>query len=124
MRKLIVSNFVTLDGYYDNTNKSFDSMFDYQHDDYKDDDAFDYYGVERMQQASTLLISGCVSYLGNMEYWTSVPKDPNSTVIRREFAELISNIEKIVISDKVINLDPDNRFAHPRTGKVFKVLNS
>ncbi|ENU2056086.1 hypothetical protein ACFHWN_003376, partial [Acinetobacter baumannii] len=25
---------------------------------------------------------------------------------------------------KVINLDQDNTFAHPRTGKVFKVLNS
>ncbi|HFF4972249.1 TPA: hypothetical protein ACGDK8_003662, partial [Acinetobacter baumannii] len=24
----------------------------------------------------------------------------------------------------VINLDQDNTFAHPRTGKVFKVLNS
>lgn len=33
-------------------------------------------------------------------------------------------LSKIVISDKVINLDPDNSFAHPRTGKVFKVLNS
>ncbi|EMO7283280.1 hypothetical protein RGL84_003872, partial [Acinetobacter baumannii] len=33
-------------------------------------------------------------------------------------------LSKIVISDKVINLDQDNTFAHPRTGKVFKVLNS
>ncbi|KYQ80184.1 hypothetical protein AWW73_17325 [Acinetobacter lactucae] len=33
-------------------------------------------------------------------------------------------LSKIVISDKVINLDPDNSFAHPGTGKVFKVLNS
>ncbi len=32
-------------------------------------------------------------------------------------------LSKIVISDKVINLDQDNTFAHPRTGKVFKVLN-
>ncbi|MBJ9721666.1 hypothetical protein I5515_07585 [Acinetobacter calcoaceticus] len=33
-------------------------------------------------------------------------------------------LSKIVISDRVINLDQDNTFAHPRTGKVFKVLNS
>jgi len=33
-------------------------------------------------------------------------------------------LSKIVISDKVINLDQNNTFAHPRTGKVFKVLNS
>ncbi len=101
MRKLIVSNFVTLDGYYDGTDRTFDSIFDYQHDDYKDDDAFDYYCVERMQQADTLIISGRESYLGNMSYWTSVPKAPNSTAIRREFAELISNIEKVVVSDKL-----------------------
>ncbi len=28
-------------------------------------------------------------------------------------------LSKIVISDKVINLDQDNTFAHPRTGKVL-----
>ncbi|MGT2549606.1 hypothetical protein ACQCTT_03625 [Acinetobacter geminorum] len=33
-------------------------------------------------------------------------------------------LSRTVISDKVINLDQDNSFAHPRTGKVFKVLNS
>ena len=29
-------------------------------------------------------------------------------------------LSKIVISDKVINLDQDNTFAHPRTGKSLK----
>jgi hypothetical protein len=33
-------------------------------------------------------------------------------------------LSKIMISDKVINLDRDNTLAHPRTGKVFKVFNS
>jgi hypothetical protein len=31
MRKLIVSNFQTLDGYYESTNKTFDRFFDYWH---------------------------------------------------------------------------------------------
>jgi dihydrofolate reductase len=30
-----------------------------------------------------------------------VPNDPNSTAIRREFAQLIHDIEKIVVSDKL-----------------------
>jgi hypothetical protein len=39
MRKLIVSNFVTLDGYYEGKDKTFDGFFDNHHDDYKGDDA-------------------------------------------------------------------------------------
>jgi hypothetical protein len=41
MRKLIVSNFLTLDGYYEAANKSFDRFFDYWHEDYGANEAFD-----------------------------------------------------------------------------------
>ena len=34
MRKLIVSNFVTLDGFYDGKDKSLKAIFDYYHEDY------------------------------------------------------------------------------------------
>ena len=34
MRKLIVSNFVTLDGLYEGRDKSIDSLYDYYHEDY------------------------------------------------------------------------------------------
>jgi dihydrofolate reductase len=99
MRKLIVSNFVTLDGYYEGQNKSLDSLFDYYHQDYAGDENFDFYNTERMRAADTLLLSGRTSFLGNREYWSSVPHDPHSTAIRREFAGLIESIEKIVVSD-------------------------
>ena len=101
MRKLIVSNFVTLDGYYDGKDKSFDGIFEYRHSDYADDNVFDFYNTELMQQSDTVLLSGRTSFLGNMNYWTSVPDDPNSSEIRREFADLIAKKEKIVISDKL-----------------------
>jgi dihydrofolate reductase len=52
-----------------------------------------------MRAADTLLLSGRTSFLGNKDYWSSVPNDPNATVIRREFAGLIKSIEKVVISD-------------------------
>ena len=52
-----------------------------------------------MRAADTLLLSGRTAFLGNKEYWTSVPNDPNATAIRREFAGLIKSIEKIVVSD-------------------------
>jgi dihydrofolate reductase len=101
MRKLIVSNFVTLDGYYDGKDKNLSAIFEYYYQDYHGDDNFDHYNTERMRAADTLLLSGRASFLGNKEYWSSVPNDPNSTAIRREFAQLIKSIEKIVISDKL-----------------------
>lgn len=101
MRKLIVSNFVTLDGYYDGKDKSLDAIFDYYHDDYHSDESFDHYNTERMREADTLLLSGRSSFFGNRDYWTSVPDDPGSTTIRREFAGLMNAIEKIVVSDQL-----------------------
>lgn len=101
MRKLIVSNFVTLDGYYEGPDRNISSVFDYYHPDYYGDDQFDHYNTERMRAADTLLLSGRTSFLGNKEYWLSVPNDPNSTAIRREFAGLITSIEKVVVSDNL-----------------------
>jgi len=99
MRKLIVSNFVTLDGYYEGKDKSIEPIFDYYHEDYHGDEKFDYYNTERMRAADTLLLSGRTSFLGNKDYWSSVLNDPNATVIRREFAGLIKAIEKVIVSD-------------------------
>lgn len=101
MRKLIVSNFVTLDGFYERKDKTFDSFFDYQHEDYAGDDHFDFYNTERLLAADTLILSGRTSFLGSKAYWTGVPDDPKSTAIRREFAERIGRVDKIVVSDKI-----------------------
>jgi len=43
MRKLIVSNFVTLDGCYEGQDKNTNSLFDYYHEDYSGDHSFDEY---------------------------------------------------------------------------------
>lgn len=105
MRKVIVSNFVTLDGYYEAKNKTFDAFFDYYHPDYAGDQSFDYYNTERLRAADTLILSGRTSYLGNKRYWTSVPDDPTATPIRREFADLIQRVDKIVVSDTITRED-------------------
>ena len=76
MRKLIVSNFVTLDGYYESKDKTFDAFFDYYHEDYAGDQSFDYYNAERLRASDTLILSGRTSFLGNKDYWTGVPNDP------------------------------------------------
>jgi dihydrofolate reductase len=121
VRKLIVSNFVTLDGYYSGKNGDLGAIFAYQHEDYAGDDMFDFYNAERMRASDTLLLSGRESFFGNKDYWTGVPKDPNSTAIRREFADLISRIEKIVVSDK---LTEDELGEWQDTTRIVKIADS
>jgi len=99
MRKLIVSNLVTVDGYYEGKDRNLNALFDYFHKDYAGDENFDHYNTERLRAADTLLLSGRTSFLGFKDYWSSVPNDPKATVIRREFAGLITSVEKIAISD-------------------------
>jgi dihydrofolate reductase len=101
VRKLIVSNLVTLDGYYEGKDRTVDSLFEYFPEDYSGDQHFDEYNTERLRSADTLLLSGRDSFLGNKGYWTGVPNDPKATAIRREFAGLIQRVEKIVVSDKI-----------------------
>jgi len=99
MRKIIVSNLVSIDGYYEGKDRKLDSLFDYFHKDYSGDQNFDHYNAERLRAADILLLSGRTSFLGNKEYWASVPNNPDATPIRQEIAQLIRSIEKIAISD-------------------------
>src|ERR1700758_1233394 len=101
MRKLIVSNFQTLDGYYESANKTFDRFFDYFHEDYGANEAFDEYNTELLRGADTLLLSGRTSFMANKHYWVSYPDTPRTTAIRREFAELIRDTDKYVVSDTI-----------------------
>ena len=117
MRKLIVSNFLTLDGLYEGKDKNIISLYDYYHKDYQGDDTFDFYNAELLRASDFLLLSHN-SFLGNKEYWTSVPHNPEATDIRRELAGLFQSIEKLVISDRLTReeLAPwDNTRIIPRT---------
>jgi dihydrofolate reductase len=99
MRKIIVSNICSLDGYYEGKDRSLNALFDYFHPDYAGDQHLDLYMAELMRASDTLILSGRTSFLGNMNYWVGVPDDPNATPIRREIAELQKNIQKVVVSD-------------------------
>ena len=100
MRKLIVSNFLTLDGLYEGKDKNIGSLYDYYHPDYDGDDTFDFYNAALLRASDFLLLSRN-SFLGNKEYWESVPNNPKATDIRRETAGLFRSIEKLVISDNL-----------------------
>ena len=101
MRNLIVSNLVSLDGYYEGKGKDLEPLFDYFHEDYAGDQNFDAYMLERLRAADTLLWGGRSNFLGNMSYWPGVTDDPNATAIRREFARIMNPMQKVVVSDKL-----------------------
>lgn len=100
MRKLIVSNFVTLDGYYEGPDKRMDALFDYYHEAYVGDASFDFYSAERLRAADFLLLSH-TAFLGNKEFWSSLAVAPTATPIRQELAALMQAIPKLVVSDKL-----------------------
>ena len=101
MRKLIVSNFLTLDGYYESANKTFDGLFDYFHEDYGANEAFDEYNTELLRGADTLILSGRTSFMTNKDYWVSYAHTQGGTEIRYEFAELMRTTEKYVVSNTI-----------------------
>ena len=98
MRKLIVSNLVTLDGYYEGKGRNLDILFDYFHDDYANDAHFHHFNAERLRAADAWLLSGRTQFLAFKDDWTR-PFSPDTSALRREIAGLMDRIEKIVISD-------------------------
>lgn len=105
MRKLKVSNLITLDGYYERPGKTLYGLFDYFHEDYDGDGNFDRYNTELLRGADTILLGGREAFVGNKEYWSGVPSNPTLSAARHEYAELIAKMEKVVVSD---TLTPDD----------------
>ena len=100
MRKLIVSDAMSLDGYYEGPGKNVMALFDYRWEVYPTDESFDAYNAERLRAADTLLL-GQVSYEGFKGFWSSVADDPDATPIQREISRLNNAIDKVVISDSL-----------------------
>lgn len=100
MRKLIVCNLMSLDGYYEGPGKDVMSLFDYRKQAYPADESFDEYNAERLRAADSLLL-GRTSYELFKGYWPPMAEDPSATPIAREISRLDNAIEKVVISDSL-----------------------
>ncbi len=100
MRKLVVCNFMTLDGLFDGPGGNIGPLFRYHHPDYAQDGKFDDYNLKRLEAADYLLLSRR-AFLGSRDYWSSVRGSPEVSATRRAFAERIAELPKLVISDRL-----------------------
>jgi dihydrofolate reductase len=94
MRKLVVCNAMSLDGYYAGPYN--DVML------LELDAAFDSYNAERLREADTLLL-GRKSYEGFKSFWPSIADDPDPkfTPAQRDVSRLDNAIDKVVVSDSL-----------------------
>lgn len=90
MRKLIVCNIISLDGYYSGPGGNVMVM--------PFDAGFSEYNAECLRAADTLLL-GRTSYEGFRAYWPSVADDPGQPPLEREISRLNAAIEKVVVSN-------------------------
>jgi dihydrofolate reductase len=100
MGKLIVSNIMSLDGYFEGPGKNVMDLFEYRFKSYPTDESFDAYNAERLRSAGTLLL-GRTMYNQSKGYWPTLADDPNAPAIEREVSRLLNTIDKVVISDSL-----------------------
>jgi dihydrofolate reductase len=92
MRKLIVCNIVSLDGYYEGLGKDVMAL--------PFDEGFDEYNAERLRAADTLLL-GRTTFEGFKSYWPPLADDPHVRPVEREISRLNTAVNKVVISDRL-----------------------
>ena len=90
MRKLIVCNILSLDGFYSGPGGDVMAM--------PFDNGFSDYNAERLRASDTLLL-GRKSYEGFRSYWPAIADDESQPPVEREVSRLNAAIEKVVVSD-------------------------
>ena len=92
MRKLIVCNIISLDGFYSGPGGNVMAMpFDH---------GFSEYNAERLRAADTLLL-GRTSFEGFRSYWPTIADDMSQPAVEREVSRLNSAIQKVVVSNSL-----------------------
>jgi len=90
MRKLIVCNIISVDGFYSGPNDDVMAM--------PFDAPFDDYNAERLRAADTLLL-GRRSFEGFKGYWPDIAEQEDAPPVEREISRLDNAIDKVVVSD-------------------------
>ncbi|MEV4239935.1 dihydrofolate reductase family protein [Nocardia sp. NPDC049737] len=90
MRKLIVVNIMSLDGYFEGPGGNVMAL--------PMDESFDRTNLEHIRNADTVLLGG-TSYGMFSAFWPNVEHDPTSSTTNREFSKRYNAIDKVVVSD-------------------------
>lgn len=110
MRKLIVANIVSLDGYFEGPGQNVMDL--------PMDHAFDFYNAERLRAADILLV-GRQTYDGFRAFWPQQAENtdpqllelladqPERLDVVREISRLNNAIEKVVVSDSLTQDETD-----------------
>ena len=120
MRKLIVSNILSLDGYFEGPDHNVMDLFEYRFKTYPADESFDAYNAERLRTAGTLLL-GRNMYNQSRGYWPTLADDPSAPPIEQEVSRLLNAIEKVVISDR---LTPEETEPWRNSTRIIKRLDA
>jgi len=96
MRTLIVTNIISVDGFYAGPNDDVMAM--------PFDTTFSDYNLERLRAADTLFL-GRRSFEGFRDYWPTIADDPDQPPAEREISRLDNAIEKVVASDSLTDAD-------------------
>lgn len=92
MRKLIVVNIMSLDGYVEGEGKNFMAM--------PADNVFDEYNAERVEAADTLLL-GATTYRMFSGFWPAVADNPEASAANRRISRRNNGVQKVVVSDSL-----------------------
>lgn len=98
MRKVIVSEVMSLDGHFTGPDGNVMVM--------PFDSGFSENNAELLRSADTMLL-GATSYRGFRDYWPGIKDDPDQPELEREISRLNSAAEKVVISDTLTAADTD-----------------
>jgi dihydrofolate reductase len=93
MRKLIVANIISLDGFYEGPNRNVMAL--------PMDHSFDAYNAERLQAADTLLL-GATCYSMFKGFWPAMKDNPQASDAHRQISLRNDAIEKVVVSDRLL----------------------
>jgi dihydrofolate reductase len=92
MRKLVVSNLISLDGYASGPGGDVMAL--------PFDTTFSDYNLELMQAAGTL-VSGATTYRGFLSYWPPIADDPAQPEVERAISRRHRELEHIVVSNSL-----------------------
>lgn len=92
MRKLIVCNIISLDGFFEGPNHDVMAL--------PFDQGFGEYNVERLKTADTLLL-GKTTFENFLSYWPEIADTEYADPVERETSRLNNSIQKVVVSDSL-----------------------